>query len=430
MTSRIFRIGVIGVFCLIAASGVFAGGQAEAEGEEPVTLKILHNWGPQEPKWPAKQAIFEGFMEEYPNVTIEEEVLSDQDIPTRVETAYLGGQEPDLVFQYYLGETLNWVDDGVTVPVTQYMDEWGLRDAFLDAALSQYTRADGEIAAFPFEGYTWPIWYNKAIFDEVGAEIPTEVSEIMPAVQAIRDAGYQPFAVGGSDWTGYRFQQMFMISGLGDEKARQLFSEGGFSEDERAVEMMELFVELRDNGFFIDDVAGQNMAMQNEAFFSGEAAMMHGGSWSYSEIPDDRAQDVVLGGFPLVEWSPYSQPIAWAGFTAKGVHITRNGAQKLDVIQDFVTYLYRPESIGLFVKTGMPSPITSPEYNAEELNPLFVQSLDLSESVAFAQLAETYEPPTVNPAWRDFAADTYIPNDMTAEEILTTIDAFYEQAGR
>ena len=79
---------------------------APLQAQDSITLRILHNWGPEDSKGPAMQAVFDGFMELYPNVTIETEVLPDPDIPTRVETAFLGGEEPDLIFQNYLGESL------------------------------------------------------------------------------------------------------------------------------------------------------------------------------------------------------------------------------------------------------------------------------------------------------------------------------------
>ena len=223
---------------VIVTLGMPAGVQTMAR--EQVTLKILHNWGPEDSKGPALQAIFDEFMAANPNITIETEVLPDTDIPTRVETAFLGGEEPDLVFQNYLAETLDWVDEGVTVPVTGYMTDWGLRDSFLDAAISQYTRADGEIAAFPLEGFNWPIWYNTEIFKAAGVEIPTTMDELITAAQAIRAAGYQPFVVGGGDWTGYRFSQLVLVSGLPEDEAADLLQHGGFADSDNALAAMQV----------------------------------------------------------------------------------------------------------------------------------------------------------------------------------------------
>lgn len=401
---------------------------APLHAQEDVTLRILHNWGPEDSKGPAMQAVLDGFTEMYPNVTIEQEIVPDSDIPTRAETAFMGGEEADMVFQNYLGTVTEWVDLGLAVPVTDFIAEWDIEGEFLDAALNQYTRADGDIAAFPLEGFNWPVWYNTEIFAEAGVEIPTTIDELIDAAAAIREAGYQPFAVGGSDWTGYRFSQMVLTSGLTEEEAIDIISDGGFAESEGALAAMEAFVAMRDAGVFVDNAEGLDFATQNELFFTGQAAMMHGGAWSYAEIPEEMFDKVQLGGLPLIEGSPYEMPTAWAGFTAKGVHITRNGAEKLDVVQNFIEYLYQPENIARFVEdAGMVPPINV-EVNEDVLNPLFVRSLSLPETTTYVFLAELAIPGPVDASWQAFAGDIYIPDSLTAEEILAELDEIYAEA--
>ncbi len=392
---------------------------------ETVELSIIHNWGPDDCKGPALRAIFEEFMVANPNIVIKERIVPDADLPTTVETAYLGNEEPDLVFHNYYADSLEWMPAGVTVPVGQYMDDWGLRDQFLDTALSQYTD-DGEFAAFPLEGFNWPIWYNTAILEEVGVEIPQTMDELLVASEKIRAAGYQPFAVGGSDWTGARLSQMLLVSGLTPEEYEVLLVSGGFAENENALAAMETFVELRDNGVFADNAEGLEFNSMNELFFSGQAAMMHGGSWSYAEFPEELLDSVELGGLPLLENSPYPNPTAWAGFTAKGIHITRNGQEKIDAIEKLVKFMYQPENIARFVEDGaMIPPITGVEVDESKLNPLFVESLALPEKVTYVFLTELLIPGPVVEKWDRVANDSFIPNGMTAEEILQGIDAVY-----
>ena len=183
---------------------------------------------------------------------------------------------------------------------------------------------------------------------------------------------------------------------------------------------------MRDQGVFADNVEGLDFATQNEMFYSGKAAMMHGGAWSYAELPEELQDVVVLGGLPLIQGAPYDMPTAWAGFTAKGVHITRNGTEKLDAIEAFVKFLYQPENIARFVEdAGMVPPISGVDVDQSKLNPLFVKSLDLPKTTTFVLLAETKIPASIDPPWSDLAADTYIPGGMSAQEILKELDAIY-----
>ena len=191
---------------------------------------------------------------------------------------------------------------------------------------------------------------------------------------------------------------------------------------------MEAFVAWRDGGVFADNAEGLEFSSMNELFFSGKAAMVHGGSWSYAELPAELQGKVVLGGLPLTDLGAYDKPTAWAGFTAKGIHITRNGAQKLDAVERFVRFLLKPENVAKFVEQGgIVPPYESIEVDETSLNPLFVASLDLPKTTTFVTLAETIIPGSVIELLDKVANDAFIPNGMSAEDILVAMDQVYEE---
>ena len=414
------------VLASLLATLLLVIGAVPALAQDGVTISVMTNWGPDDPKGPVLQSIFDDFMAANPDITIDVDVISNDDIPTKLETSYLGGAESDIVMFNLLGPSLSWVEDGLAMPVTEYVEAWGLSDSFLPVALDQWT-LDGEIAAFPLEGFNWPVWYNTTIFEEAGVVIPTTTDELLVAAEAIRAAGYQPFAIGGSDWTGVRLFQMGLASGLTQDEVASLFGKGGFSENDQAKAAVETFVELRDAGVFADSVEGLEFNTMNELFFSGEAAMMHGGAWSYGELPEEVMDSVVLGGFPMLPDSPSAAPAWWSGFGAKGIWITRNGLEKLDAIEQLITFIYQPEMVGRFVEqAGMVPPITGVEVDADLLNPLFVQSLSLAESdeATFVPLTELYIPGQLLPSLDSISTDIYIPG-TTAEDFLAEMDSIY-----
>lgn len=422
MKNKAFASLLVVVLVLVAALGA-----VPSSAQDEVTISILTNWGPDDPKGPVFQSILDDFMAENPGVSFELEIVPDTDIPTKVETSFLGGAEADLFMHNLLGPSLTWAEDGIIVPVTAYAEEWGLADSFLDVAVEQWT-LDGELQGFPLEGFNWPVWYNSTIFEEAGVDIPTTTDELIAAADAIRAAGYQPFAVGGSDWTGSRLFQMVLSSAAPREEITTLWSEGGFADNEQARSAVETFVALREAGVFADNTEGLEFNSMNELFFSGEAAMMHGGAWSYGELPEDMLDNVVLGGFPVLPDSPYEAPAWWSGFTAKGIWISRNGAEKLDVIEPFVKFFFQPEMIARFVEGGgLVPPIKGVEVDESALNPLFVQSLELAESdgAVFVPLAELYVPGPVSEPLDGPCTDVYVPG-MSADDILTAMDETYE----
>src|SRR5262245_44156984 len=156
---------------------------------QKITLTIWHNWGPDDAKGAPLQSIFKDFMAANPDITIQDSVYVDADIPLKVETASTAKQEPDLVFVQRVGDPLTWTDSGLTLPVNDLIKEWGLDGKFSDVALGNFTLADGKIQAFPLEGYVWPIWYNTSVFKAAGVPIPTTTADLIAAAPKIRAAG-------------------------------------------------------------------------------------------------------------------------------------------------------------------------------------------------------------------------------------------------
>jgi multiple sugar transport system substrate-binding protein len=242
----------------------------------------------------------------------------------------------------------------------------------------------------------------------------------------VRAAGYQPLVVGGADWTGQALFDLIKSSVMTDQEAGEAYVKGGFSENEKFKQSVELFVQLRDAGVFADSSEGLEFATMNEMFFSGKAAMMHGGSWSFAELPEAVQPDVVVSGFPLPPGSPHSKPIYASGYVGKGIWITRNGAKKMDAVEKFVKFFYQPEMIARFVEqAGMTSPLKETPVDASKLNPLFAQTVSWGDSTEAVEVMDLYIP---SKAWEDLWKVTkkaYLP-DTTAEQILADFDLAWE----
>ncbi|NMB65746.1 MAG: extracellular solute-binding protein, partial [Spirochaetes bacterium] len=364
-----------------------------------------------------------------PDITLSIEVFADTEIPIKVETAFLAGEEPDLVFHNYpYGGSGEWLPNGITVDVAPYLEQWGLKDSFKEIAIAQYTTQESNVVAFPLEGFTWPIWYNMKILKEAGvSEIPSTVDELIAASEKIRAAGYQPFVVGGSDWTGQAFFNVINSTYMTDQEFGQVYVSGEFSKNANFAKSVELLIKLRDAGVFADNSEGLDFATMNAMFFEGKAAMMNAGSWSFSECPEELLADVKIAGFPLVEGSPHASPIVPSGFYGKGVWITRNGVNKIAAIEKFVKFLYQTENIDSFVEvSGMTSPLKTTNVDEAKLHPLFVQSIKWGDTVTFVDVVDPYIP---SKAWEDLTKitkESYIPG-TTAEKILTDLDAAWLQ---
>ena len=127
------------------------------------------------------------------------------------------------------------------------------------------------------------IFYNKAIFEEVGVEVPTTYAEFVEVSQAIKDAGHIPILMCGAEpWCG-----SFPVVGLvtadvfGDDPdwmTKRKAGEVSFSDPEM-VAAFQKFQDLVNAGLIDEGGLGTDFATANQAFYDGEAAMYFQGSW-------------------------------------------------------------------------------------------------------------------------------------------------------
>jgi multiple sugar transport system substrate-binding protein len=392
-----------------------------------VTLNIMDNWGAEaNAKGPPLLSTFKDFQAANPNIKIKEEVFGDKEIPTKVVTMYVAGEEPDIVFQNLHQAALEWLDDGVTVDMTPLSKQWGLYDTIKPDAITEWTDSKGRLRAIPLEGYTWPIWFNTKILDKAGVKIPTTLDELIDSAKKIRAAGFQPFTTGGMEWTGQFVFFLTVASMLTDQEVPDLYGKGGFAKNAHAVEGVKNFVKLRDSGVFSDSVEGLTVAASNESFYSEKAAMMHGGSWFFAECPNAIKDHVSLGGFPLAAGSPHKKPVIYASFEGKGMWITRNGAKKMDAAEKFVKYFYQPSIMKRFVEqAAMTSPLKSTPVDESKLDALFVKSNQFLSDVEVTLIHKVYIPPKVNENLLRVANETFVPG-TTVETILANLDEVYK----
>ena len=349
-----------------------------------------------------------------------------EDLPEAYETAVLAGRQPDIVIINLVDKPADWLELGATVPVTAWLDEWGLRDRVLEVALEQWTTPEGETQAFPYSGFVWPVWYNTKSLEAANLEVPTTTDELIAAAKALREAGKDPVVVGGIDWSGNKLFWQVMQSYVPAEEVIPLFQEGGYCGNAGATRGIELFLSLRDAGVFADNVEGLQAANMNSAYFDASAAIMPAGTWAIAETPEVVAQDTYLGGFPVPADGIYTKPTAYAGFTGAGFWVSPSGAEKVDSVRAFVEHMYQPEIAARFVTEGNNiSPLTNIPIDPATAAPLLIQAQnDLNARVEYAVLADTYIPGDALGQTERATALAFTPG-TSLDEVCSALDAAY-----
>ncbi|PPG73799.1 ABC transporter substrate-binding protein [Rathayibacter sp. AY1F4] len=422
------------ILAVIAVTGLALGttacstnggtGSSAADADSISTLSLYTADSPSG-RWLASMA--EKFEAES-GIAVTNEFVVQTDLPTTYGKSVVAGTEQDLVMTNLVGDPTTWLQNGATVDVTSYIDDWGLGDVFSDSALGSWTNKDGQVQAFPLEGYNWPMWYNMDLFEKAGIDSPpTTWDELIADSKALRASGVQPFVVGAADYPAPAVVTLVALSLLSEEDVTALYESGDWS-GEAGQKIVNGLIELRDAGVFADDSAGLKYPDQTASFGAGQAAMLFDGSWGYSNaqssFPD---ADIRLGGFPLADGSPISKPVSFAG-QSTGVWVSPNGQKKIDAVQKYISFLYQPENLAQFVDIGFVSPARDGYLTLDEsaLPPLNVASQkELPSTTTVYQPTYNLLSPTVTSAFFRASTQAFVAG-TSAEQLTQTLEQAWQ----
>ncbi|MCM3657333.1 ABC transporter substrate-binding protein [Agromyces mediolanus] len=415
-----------GAIAMVLALGACASG-GDAAGDENVIV-VQTNWTSSQAQNKPLFDAFDAFTEE---TGIEVKVLESGDNLNQVyETSLLAGEEADVLLVGLLEKQLDWAVNGAVVPVDDYIEEWGIADRIPADALVDWTDTEGNLRAFPYSGFTWPWWYNTELLAQAGVEgVPQTADELISAATKLRAAGIAPVVFGGIDWSGQKIFLQLLEAYLSEDEAKQVYAEGGVCENPKAMQGIELLIELRDAGVFVDGIEGYTADQAQAAYLDGQAAIAPLGSWAYPGASEELAAVTELGGLPLPADAAYEQPIAYRGSTSAGWWISPNGEQKIDQVRQLIEHMYGNEVIKGILDEGGVIPVADFGGDTSGVSaPLLAQSLtEFPERVEFPVMPDIYVPADVsNPMYR--ATSIAFTPGTDAQTICATVDEIYAAA--
>ncbi|MCL3863304.1 ABC transporter substrate-binding protein [Actinotalea sp. K2] len=418
----------LGVALLLTACGGTTSGATDAESTGASTggtLTIQTPWGESNPYYAPFEEIVAAYEGANPDVDVKVITNSMEQNQRIFTNSVLAGDAPDLIITNPVRDALAWVEQGATVPVTEYLEEWGLASKIYEDAQQEvnWLTEDGQLRGFPLVGFVWPTWYHSEDLQAAGVPVPATEEDVNAFVSALGGDG--SVVVGGSDWSGFNAFLQTLQAYLSIEDLNRLAAEGGWSDNEDARKGVEWFVKLREVGFWSPDSTGQTVDGANAAFQGMQTAGITLISDYFGDVPEDLASSIELGGIPVPADANVDKPVVMAAYTASGVMISTSGRdENLDVIRSFVEHLYEPESIAMFVdQAGM---VAAAEYDTSQpvSNALLAaaNSPEFRDSVTFVQASNI--PSTVVENLTRAASIAWTRN-ASAEQILEAMDAVY-----
>ena len=262
---------VLSLLLVVLSSLLVATAQEEPE---PVTLKVMVFESPALTAEFWDQAIADT-LEQLPDYISVEKITSPSlDRDAYAKQLLATDQFPDILMAVTISD---FAQAGLLTP---FDDEW-MQENFIAPDAS---KMDGLAWSPPVGSQIIPfIFYNKAIFEEVGVEVPTTYAEFVAVSEAIKEAGHTPILMCGAEpWCGsFPVVALFSADVFGDDPDWMIKRKAGevsFS-DENVVAAFQKFQDLVNAGLIDEGGLGTDFATANQAFYDGEAAMYFQGSW-------------------------------------------------------------------------------------------------------------------------------------------------------
>ena len=218
------------------------------------TMTIMMNGSDSDAYMEGYRKIIDGFNEsnEY-GVKVEIQNVTNSDYKTKLTTMMASDSETDIIFTWELGYLENFVNGDKIVSLQKYLDEdeeW--KNSFNGGILDPLTY-DGEVYAIPTQQSTAIMYYNKAIFDKYGLEVPTTYDEYVQVCDTLKENGVTPVALASTAddaWLVSQYIQQLSDGIKGEDLFNSIKGGTGKWNDEGMVEAGKLFQEEVNKGYF------------------------------------------------------------------------------------------------------------------------------------------------------------------------------------
>lgn len=317
------------------APSAASGGGAE-EGDE-VTLKVW-SWRTEDVE--AYNTIFDVFEEQHPNITVEFEAFQNTEYNQILTTGLAGSDGPDVPMVRAYGQLQPNIEAGQLEPIDDKVE--GL-DAFAPSVIAGAKgKADGKTYAVPLATQTLQMFYNKAIFDEHGLEVPTTWDEFIDVNEKLLAAGVTPMALGAKDdWILPIFSDIIGSARYGGSEFEEkvLAGETDFT-DPDYVAALQLVSDVQK--YLTPDVVGVSYTDSQIQFTSGQAAQFPGGSFEIATFRN-QAPDLEFGSYqvPVPDGAVLDAPVSPA--YADGNFAVNTKSKHQDEAFELLNWLATPE---------------------------------------------------------------------------------------
>jgi raffinose/stachyose/melibiose transport system substrate-binding protein len=343
---------------------------ARQESGEPVTLRV---WDQFTENSDIADQIYAGFTATHPNVTIERETFTLEQLRTTASTALASGTGPDVIY-HDVTPGREFYRSGLVLSLDEYAEEYGWRERFYPAGL-RWTLVDDTLTGLGLEYEFVGVFYNKTRMDEAGLQIPETLEQTLEYCRQASEAGFIPYvAATGAGWPNYFYFTMPLHNTVGVQQMTDLLFGGqGTWDSPEVVSAIEVFYrQMRDAGCFPENPNAVDFDIGRDLLWAGDALAMPIGTWLIPDVAQfDPEHEYVMSPFPAIDGNPrvYTAGMGSAFF------ISSQSAHP-DVAAEFLDYLFSDEATRIWVEQAQYIPPVPVDTEGLDVPPLFQFALE------------------------------------------------------
>ncbi|MGJ9457669.1 ABC transporter substrate-binding protein [Oceanobacillus sp. CF4.6] len=272
-----------------------------AEGEVSGDLEIQYFVGGYGDSW--WKEVIADFQEEYPDVNVIEH--AGPNINEEMRSRWISNDPPDVVYIDGAGSSeTQMVEDGQLMNLSEWVEGIELEggDKLVESFIVQPGKFDGEIYSLPLVFDTWGTWYDRALFEEKGYEVPTDFDSFMSSMEEIKEGeDINPLVTSGQH--PYYFLRGMLYPAFGAAGGEELLSdlitgaEGAWTSDV-VLETMKKVEKLQQEGMFDSGLGALNHTQSQMNFLLHENAFIPVGFWLPNEMANDIPEGFDFGFIP------------------------------------------------------------------------------------------------------------------------------------
>jgi raffinose/stachyose/melibiose transport system substrate-binding protein len=371
------------------------------------------------------------FQQQYPNVTIERDSRSFDDLATTLRLALSGNDAPDVV-QANNGraDMGTFVAAGELLPLGPWARAYGWDQRYPES-VRQYVSytpdgkvfGEGEMYGLPQVGEVVGIYYNPAELQRLGIAVPATWEAFEAALAAVKAAGATPLQLGNVEgWPALHVfgtveDQLVPAEQISDLAFGRKGASWTTPDNTQAAQRVADWARA---GYFNEGVNGLDDNQAWQAFARGESVFLIGGSWYAPDLEAAMGQNVRFMPPP----PPAGRPVSATGGTGLPFAIT-SASDAPDAAAAYLDFITNADAMQVLTETGNLPVVdtaaqTPPAGLSQDVFAAFATVADRGQLLPYLDYSTPTMGDTMGAALQDLLSGTQPP-----EAFLSTVEADY-----